>query len=389
MRRLLFLPFAFLFLLAFPTPIEAASLYLSPSGGTIGSSTSIQVRLNTGGEGINGVSAYLSYPTDKLEAIGISYGGSFSIAAEGAYGGGFVNISRGSFSGVSGDVNIATVRFRAKTLGTATISFRGGSAAARATDSSNALGATSAGTYNLAPGQGGTSTDTGSTKTTPTKGPTDESEPVITNIKVTKTATNSASIVWKTDDASDSTVEFGLEEKRYFLSQTDSKLVTDHNIVLESPLFEPGLQIHFRVKSKNASGKESVGKNDILQLIGYKVKVLVLDNNNNPVPNATVLFYSVPRKTVTDSNGEAIFENVSPGKHVIFVKLQNQAMLREITVSEIDTPQTLTIKITTLSVTDAFFSRVSPAAIGGAGAVLIAVGLGVVFAIRRKRTVAI
>lgn len=365
----------------------AASLYLSPSGGTIGASTSIQIRLNAGGDAINGVSAYLTYPTDKLEAIGISYGGSFSIAAEGGYGGGFVNISRASFSGVTGDVNVATVRFRAKTAGSATISFRGGSAAARASDSSNALGGSSGGTYTLAPGQGGTTTTSATSKTTPTpSAPPDGSAPVISDVTVSNVATNSATVTWKTDDASDATVEFGLEDGQYFLSKTDSTLTTNHSIKLESPLFQPGLAIHFLVRSKNASGKEAVSTDTTVQLKGYRIVVRVVDNLNTPIPLATVLLYSTPRKTTTNTDGEATFENVTPGKHVVFVKLGDNATISEITVSEMEKTQTLTVKTNTLSPTDALLAQVNPITIGGS-LTLVALGIGVAIFLKRKHKV--
>lgn len=375
-----------LFFFFAPQSVHAASLYLSPGSGTIGASTSVQVRLNTGGEPINGVSAYLSYPTDKLEAIGISYGGSFSIAAEGGYGGGFVNISRASFSGVGGDVNVATVRFRAKTAGTATISFRGGSAAARAADSGNALGGTSGGTYTLKPGQAGTST-TGTTKTTPT--PSDRTEPIISDVKVINVATNSATITWKTDDASDSTIEYGLDDGQYFIATNEAKLVTDHSMMLESPLLQPGLTIHFRVKAKNASGKESLSIDQAAQLVGYSVHVRVVDSSGNPIPNATIFLYSSPRKSVTDANGETTFDNVTLGKHVIFVKLQDNTTLSEFTVSETKSTQTVTVRVNPLSTTDSILSRVSPAAVG-AGAVSLFAIIGVfIFIEKRKKKAAV
>ena len=119
----------------------ASTLHLSPSSSTVGvgSTMSVQVRLNTAGESVNGISAYLSYPADKLDVAWISYGSAFSIAAEGAYGGGGIRISRGNISGVSGNLLIATIGFRGKAQGSGTVSFIGGSAAPRASDSSDSL----------------------------------------------------------------------------------------------------------------------------------------------------------------------------------------------------------------------------------------------------------
>jgi len=172
----------------------ASTLYLTPASGTIsvGSTLSVQVRLNTGGEGVNGVSAYLSYPADKLDVVWISYGSAFSIAAEGAYGGGAIRISRGNISAVSGNVLLATIGFRGKTVGSATASFIGGSAVPRASDSSDSLnlGGSTGGTYTISQASAGQTT-TGTTPT-PTGGAKDNTAPVISAVSVSQVTRNSA-----------------------------------------------------------------------------------------------------------------------------------------------------------------------------------------------------
>lgn len=57
---------------AIPTQAEAgASLYLNPSAGTfeLGSTFTVSVFLNTGGQAINAVEANISFPTDKLQIV--------------------------------------------------------------------------------------------------------------------------------------------------------------------------------------------------------------------------------------------------------------------------------------------------------------------------------
>jgi hypothetical protein len=128
-------------LLIFAPSVLASTLYLSSESTNMsqGSIVSVTVGLNTQDESINAVSAYLSYPTDKLEVVSITYTDSFPIAAEESYEGGEIKISRGDISGVAGNVNIATIDFRAKAQGSATVSFIEGSGAARTSDSSDSL----------------------------------------------------------------------------------------------------------------------------------------------------------------------------------------------------------------------------------------------------------
>ena len=82
-KKLSIILIAFFIFLFLANTSFASTLYLSPGSANIpqGSIVSVQVRLNAGGESINGISAYLSYPADKLEVSSLSFGSSFPIAA--------------------------------------------------------------------------------------------------------------------------------------------------------------------------------------------------------------------------------------------------------------------------------------------------------------------
>ena len=155
----------------------------------------------------------------------------------------------------------------------------------------------------------------------------------LSDILVTDISTNSATLTWKTNTAADSLVEYGLEKDNYFLSSSDGKFVTDHTITLENAFLTPGVTLHFRIKSKDDSGQEVTGENQLLQLRGYTVKIKVTDENNNPVSGVEVLLYSDPRKAVTNANGETVFENVSPGKHLAVVKTPDGDRSTEVQVT--------------------------------------------------------
>ena len=320
-KRLFIFLGSFLLFFVFTSSVFASTFSLSPSNTTIpqGSIVGVSVRLNTAGESINGVSAYLSYPKDKLEVASISYGSSaFGIAAESSYGGGSIRISRGSISGAVGNVGVAVINFRGKSQGTAAVSFIGGSGAPKTSDSTDSL--------NLS----------GSTGATFTIGPPKPSiapqDIAITNILVSLISTNSAAITWTTDAESDSTIEYGLHEGKYILSSYDKTPVLEHKLTIGEDLI-PGEAIYFRVSSKDANN-EGVGKEMSFQLKGYSLKVTVLDSNNNPVKDAEVTLYSSPVKQITDQQGVAVFTDISPTRHLIVVKSGDIETSKEIIVKE-------------------------------------------------------
>lgn len=331
---------AFVFFLI-PKTAYASTLHLSPGGGniSIGGVTSVQVRLNAGGDSVNAVSAYLSYPADKLDVAWVSPGSAFSIEAEKSFGGGIIKISRGSFGGVSGNVNVATIGFRGKAAGQAGVSFIGGSAAPRLSDSSDSLnlGGSSGGVFNVGAGGGGTAPKTPADKRVDTPQST-VAELIINDIKATADSSRSATISWQTNGEADSTVEYGLEKDNYFLTETSNKTALNHSIKLENPFLTAGLKIHFRIRSKDAEGHEAVSQDQILQLLGYQVRVKVVDELGNPVSGVEVWLYSDPVKTTTDANGEAVFENIAPGAHIAVVKSADGDKSVEIQVSPDSAP---------------------------------------------------
>ena len=348
-KLLITLVFTFSLLLFVPSA-HASTLYLSPGSANIpqGSVVSVAVGINTAGESINGISAYLSYPQDKLEVAWITYGGSFAIAAEGAYGGGGIRISRGSISGVVGSVNVATIGFRGKSQGTATVTFIGGSGAPRTSDSSDSLnlGGSTGGTFTVtAPVSGG---QTGTAAPIAPSSAKDQKAPNISNVQVSLISTTSATISWTTDEKADSTIEYGLFKDRYILSENNKNLLTDHSIVLQGAALTPGALMHFRVKSNDAAGNEGVGNDLTVQLKGYTVSIKVFDIYSKPVRDTQIFLYTNPLRSKTSLTGEAVFTDVTPGKHLVVVKLSNNLdKTGEIDVQDFPLAQTFTLAVNT------------------------------------------
>ena len=107
---------------------DAATLFLSPSSDsrTVGDSFSVSVRVNTGGVAINSAQATVFFPNDLLEVISLSQSGVFSlwpVNPSFSNGGGTVSFAGGlpspGYTGSSGTIILIT--FKAKAVGTATV----------------------------------------------------------------------------------------------------------------------------------------------------------------------------------------------------------------------------------------------------------------------------
>jgi hypothetical protein len=79
--------------------------------------------------------------------------------------------------------------------------------------------------------------------------------PVISNITRSYVSTASVTIQWTTNTPTDSRVEYGLDTS-YGSTVSDASAVTAHALTVDG--LQPGRIYHFRVHSKDASGKEAV-----------------------------------------------------------------------------------------------------------------------------------
>lgn len=84
----------------------------------------------------------------------------------------------------------------------------------------------------------------------------DPTAPVFTNIRAEGIGYYSADIMWNTDDASTTQVDFGLTTSYGVTTPLDSTMVRDHVVHLSGLI--SGRTYHYRVRSKNVSNLESV-----------------------------------------------------------------------------------------------------------------------------------
>lgn len=369
--------------LSFAPNVFASTLTLSPGSVTTapGQTFTVTVRLNASGDNVNAVSAYLNYPANLVDAVSINDSSSaFSIKAAGDIGGGQVKISRGNFSGLSGNLSVASITFRGKAVGKGSISFAGGSKAPRTSDHSDSLdlsksGAAAINVVASLPKASGSPVSTAA-------------KPQISGLDFTNVASNSATVVWKTDVLADSEVEFGTDGTTYFANTSNAKLVTDHSVALVSPLFSAGQIFHVRVISKDAKGNASTSDDKLLHFKGAAMKVKVTDVNNVPVNNAQIYLFSDPLQTFTNQNGDAYYGDVVPGKHTLLVKFGTYEKSNDITVANSGEVQTFGIKmpISIAQATGQGISKTQIYTIAGVVLALIIVAAIVVIIIIRRRS---
>ena len=182
LKVFLFFVLCSLFFVLAPQVYSAgATLSLFPSTKSItnGETFSVEIRVDTGGESINTVTANLTYPTDKLRAQSVDTSGSFiTIWFENniATASGEIRLT-GSLPtpGTSGtNLLFATINFVALNTGTANVEFTNSCAVYRNSDNSDILGSSQDGTYTI-------------TDVTPTATPTPA---VVTTPTITATPTS-------------------------------------------------------------------------------------------------------------------------------------------------------------------------------------------------------
>lgn len=387
MKKLIIALFVMLTGFILVKPLYAASsLSLSPASGNFaaGSTMKVNVYLNTGGENINAVQANVSYPTDKLQFLSVSTGGSaLTIFAEKYATGGVVRLAGGTPSpGFTGNKLIASISFKVLAdTGTAALSFTGESAALRDSDNNNTLSGKSTGTYTLGkasavPTQGASGNVSSGSKTV------DSNAVKISNVVVENVTTSQAIITWKTDVKSDSTVEYG-KDTTYEFNEPAKELVTDHRVVLANYVL-PGTTYHFRVRSVDAAGKEGLSDDGLFMTKGYEVIVRVSDSGGAPISGAAVTLYTEPQQQIdTDSQGVARFINIAPGTHGVIVKYNKQTMIHEVEV--VDGQPSTTVDLAFANATTSLPTISTPILYAIVGAiVLLVIGLTAYVVIKNR-----
>lgn len=124
---------------------------------------------------------------------------------------------------------------------------------------------------------------------------TDNTPPVISNVRTSSLRSNSTTISWTSDDASSSKVEYG-RTISYGNSVDSPDLVTSHSLALNN--LTGATQYHFRVKSKNSSGFEGVSSD--------RTFTTAIALSSSPTPSPTgISLRAIPVNIIDDDNDQA------------------------------------------------------------------------------------
>lgn len=282
------------------TITSPATMSLSPATKTVsqGSSFSVDIYEDSDTDGVNGVQANLSYPSNLLTFAGAVNSAAWPIEAQSSASGGVIKIGRGISAGSSpltGKQLVATLKFNAAGPGNAVLDFITGTGLIRASDNSVEPTKNNGGSYSItaAPVSGGGSTTKASGSSvpppksvtssvsqpvspggpivsTPVTAPVDNQGPIISGITVTNLTTNSATINWTTSEPATSEVDYGLSTK-LILSTSDTSLATSHSIKLNSKELVGHKKYHFMVKSTDAAGNVSTSKDMTFSTGGVQI----------------------------------------------------------------------------------------------------------------------
>ncbi len=332
------------------------NFYLAPGALTVanGQTFSVNVRVNASSS-VDAAQANLSYPTDKLDYLGVGYGGSaFEIQGESSGGGGSVKMGRATLAAKGGDLLVGTVTFRAKVAsGSGVVSFTSGTEALKA--GSVVVSAKSSGTYNFV-------------KPAPVPKP-DKTAPKISSVKVTGVGLNTATITWKTNESATSVVEYGLT-KKLGISVSNTKLKKSHKLALSKKVLIAGTQIFYKVSSKDKAGNSASSKLTSFKTKGYDIRLKILNNRDEPIKEVTVTLVPGFETGKTDEQGIKKFDDVAPGKHSVNVDLGDGVLASEIDVLE-KNPDSV----------QEFVIKLSSSGVGGSGGAVGIIPIIIIFAL--------
>lgn len=134
--------------------------------------------------------------------------------------------------------------------------------------------------------------------------------PVISNVRVSKVSRDSFVIKWETNEPSTGQVEYGITTVYGGLSARNPNFEEAHSITMESLL--PETLYHFRVKSSDAAGNESISTDNVftstVSLFSTRPTI-----QQNPARNGTAVFHYFTSPSVS----RVVFEIFTlNGKHV-------------------------------------------------------------------------
>src|SRR5713101_4681505 len=138
----------------------------------------------------------------------------------------------------------------------------------------------------------------------------------ITNVQTASVTTSSSQVVWTTNVAADSSVDYGTTTSYGNSTPVDSTMVTSHQMTLSG--LAAGTTYYYQVNSTDSKGNHGHGGNSF-KTAGYKVSGTI-----NPTPagnGATVaLSGAATASTTADSPGNYTFAGLPNGSYMVTPK---------------------------------------------------------------------
>jgi len=148
--------------------------------------------------------------------------------------------------------------------------------------------------------------------------PADTNAPVISNINYSNISSSGATITWDTDENSTSQVEYGVDTTYGSATNVDTSLVTSHSVALTG--LSSSTTYHFRVKSADASGNESISQDNTFTtaaVITYSITASASGSGTiSPSGTTQVVEGGSQTYTITETEGHEISDVLVDGGSV-------------------------------------------------------------------------
>ncbi len=146
--------------------------------------------------------------------------------------------------------------------------------------------------------------------------PTPPSTVIISNLQSGAITTSSSQVVWTTNVAADSSVDYGTTSAYGNITQVNSAMVTSHQVTLTA--LAAGTTYYYQVNSTDSKGNHGHGGNSF-KTAGYKVSGTI-----NPTPagnGATVALSGAgTASTTADNSGNYTFAGLPNGSYMVTPK---------------------------------------------------------------------
>lgn len=328
-----------------------ASVFVSPSSTSVekGKTVTVQVRVNSGTDAMDSAQARLNFDSSRLSYVSHA-SGDFTPFQQTPTSSSFeyVGLAPG---GTSGNRLLFSVTFKAQNTGTASLSLSGARVAAAGGDLSLSVsGGTisvtappveespssstkppSSDTTSKPPVQSPTS---GSSSTTPASPEEVVEPPTFTEKPVAESTQSTITVRAGSDKDSQLRVRYGLEDEDKSTLETE-ELSTAHEAVIgvDNPL-RAGRVYQLEVTLFDEEGTTSDTVKLEVKTKGVTYKVKVADKQGVPLVNYPVELFSDPIAGMTDENGVATFEDVTPGEHTLVFDIDGITIRQPVVVAE-------------------------------------------------------